>query len=290
MKKIILVGALCGSLLTTALFAPTIHHSIRDRLVNSNVLTSPMLASSGHHDDVFMQAIIDWIIEQLVNGAIGGSTQSQVGMAEKLIASAKELIQGGINFLAASIVNEAVADAKNDFTPENNMRACRVMEDAFQAEDAGLNFDIESKSSAIAMGLDNLNPNGSAADRQDQFITEVDSLYCSQGSIDRGRCTTLSPLADAHVDATAFYNIPGEGNPSTYSKEQYEASKAFIKVITGPVVPSEIPLSIEKTDAGKKFRVQHMVSSSYLSLAQQGLNRISAGRAPITGLSTLEGN
>lgn len=245
---------------------------------------------SAANSDDYMQVIVDMIIKFIINGALNGSTQGQVAVGEKIQYALQQSLQGKLNYKAANKTVEDVSQAQTDYTPSNVLRACRIMEDSTLDQNAGVNADLDAKASAMVMADEQMNPPSDKpkTQRAAEFLDKLDETYCAKEDIDLGRCKTITRLPNAHVQVTTLYNMPEEYGESSYSPEQYAAAKDFIKMLTEPVAKDVIPIALEKTDAGKQYRLRRMVNSAYMSFSTQGLTRIAGARAPGSSATSTE--
>lgn len=273
MRKLLAVLALCSVLVTGAIMAPTIQQAVSVRLMS---LRMPGLILSDSAASAFAQLIIDFITRWMIDGAFYGSTQTNIGVKEKAIVSKQETEQAEMNHQAAQDMTNVYAQAAESFTAQNEDRTCRIMRESKETQYSKLGAHMEAKALAVAEG------NHFAEGRQEtavarEVLDRHNTKYCSQESITLGRCTTLSAMPDADIQASTL--LEGEGS-ETFTPEQYEAARAFIRNATDPVPPEALPKGMENTAAGQRFLLESKSYAASMSLAQQALAKILAARAP----------
>ena len=271
MHKFFGVLFLCASLVGVIVVAPTFHNALVVRLALAKYES---MRGRGAEPNAFLQALITYIQDTLVNGALGGSAASRVTANEKNISTEQELLQAQMNGSAASTIAQAYADSHLAFNDQSIERACRLSNEEVDAQNAAVNTALESKatSAQIARAFLNGPTEGQAAH---DALALHNEKYCSQESLARGRCSTLSAMPDA--DARADTLFTGNGT-QTFSKEQYEASRQYIKMATNPVPPEASPSGLESTPAGQRLLLEKMQYAAVMSMAQQSYVKILADR------------
>lgn len=275
MRKLFIVLSLCGALIAGALVAPTVYRAAQLRLT---MWRMPGLILTEAQSQAFAQLIIDFITQMLAQGAFGGSAQTRKGEWEKFLAAAKESATAKLNQQATNAVTKAFAGAQADFTPNNVERACRISRESQETQSAALSAHIEKKSVAIAEGMEH-NSGKPEAEVAKAVLQNHNDKYCTQEGVDRQRCTTVSNTPDADVMASTL--LAGDGS-ETFTKEQYEAARAFMRTVTDPVPPENLPKGMENTPAGQRYLLERRVHSALISMSQEGFARILAARAPST--------
>lgn len=273
MRKLLLVLALCGALIAGVTIVPSTYAMVSLRWSMAQNPNAWMLASASPK---FWEVLFDWLVQELVQQAWGGATSTRVGAIEKLLAGNKELHQAAANNDAALVASATYQRATSTFTPGNLERACRIMKEETETQDAALNAKIEEKASAIQESRE-FNSGKPSAVAVKEVVDRHNTTYCSQEGINQGRCTTLSNLPDADILASTL--LQGEGS-ETYSKEQYAAAKAFSRVVTNPAPPDDVPAGIEGTSAGQRFLLERMQYAALMSMSQQTYTKILAARSP----------
>lgn len=275
MRKLFIVLSLCGALIAGALVAPSVYRAAQLRLT---MWRMPGLIMTEAQSQAFAQLIIDYITQLLAQGAFGGSAQTRKGEWEKYLASAKESVTAKLNQEAMNVVTKALADAQADFTPNNVERACRIARESQETQSAALSAHIEKKAVAIAEGQE-YNLGKPEAEVATSVIQNHNQKYCTQEGVDRQRCTTVSNTPDADILASTL--LAGDGS-ETFTKEQYEAARSFMRNVTDPVPPENLPKAMENTAAGQRYLLERRAHAAAMSMAQEGFARILAARAPST--------
>lgn len=209
--------------------------------------------------------------------AIHSSTESIVGVSEKRTAAEKELVQGDINYRAAVITQDNVLDAQEQYTSEQS-RPYQVCELAAQQKRAVVAADKAydgSKKAAAQRSFEGLYPlkPGVAIDKT---LDKYDTQYCSDADATKRGCTAVETLLQSAPVRSDILMAPAANY--TYSAKEYEAAGDFIKTILNPVKPQDVPLAVQKTDAGKAHRVAKMNAVAKTSVAAGSFEAIRANK------------
>lgn len=211
---------------------------------------------------------------------IDTATTAIVAAIEKSSAVNKELKQAELNYDAASKAGEAGAAAQDAFTkPSADLmdgavaaNACATMATATAATTAANNSAITARALTAADSRKALYTSNASGVMQ-QRLREYQTSFCSEQSRARGLCTTAvaAHMQDADTNAGSLL-APAGGR--TYSEDESKAARQFIDNVVGPIPEESLPISLEKTEAGKRYVVEQRAMSSVRSMAVFSLNTI----------------
>lgn len=275
MQRLLIVIALCAALVVGVRMAPAVQDAFLMRLAmerNPGLLLTEQSASR------FAQVIIDYIAQHVIKGAIGGAAESRIGALEKTLMGAQELRQAEMNAQAAQTATAAFGEAMNTYAPDNVVRACRIMGEEKSANNAALNAHLEKKALAMAehQATRDVSHATQVAKQQMQIHS---SRYCSAADVDAGRCASVSAMPNADISAATVFVAEGT---QTFAKDQRDAARDFMRMVTGPVPPENLPTALERSAAGQRYLLEKQSYEAAMSMAQSGYARIIAARTPGT--------
>lgn len=284
-RKYALTTGLAALMVLAVTMGPGLINSAHMRLMAAR---NPLMFTVNGVTGKFTELFTEFVTNAVINGAIGGSASARVASVEKKMMQARELVQSKINQAAANKTSEVIAQAATKFPNGAGVdRACRIAQEEAEASNAFINSSLETKALSATGAID-FNDGGSALAKSVQVLATHNDNYCSEEAFKRGRCTSISANPDADIKASSLLDPGEEGQ--TMTKEQYDAARSFIKMVTDPVPPEDLPNGLEKTPAGQRYILERKQYTASMTLAQQTYNKMlgarTAGNMTLTGDAT----
>lgn len=213
-----------------------------------------------------------------------------VSAIEKQTAAEQQLQQADLNYKAAQSIKKATADAEDKFTgassditsPNVEANACATMDTATATTAAANGAQLTARALAANDLRKQLYTSNSSAVIK-KVLDDHNTNFCSAEDAKRGRCgsggnTPVPPeMQNANLNAGSLF-APAGGQ--TYNEKETVAAKTYIDNVMGPVPMETLPVTVERTDAGKRYLVEDRAMNSVRSMASYSLNQIFSSHTP----------
>ena len=223
--------------------------------------------------DAISSSIASWF------GEMKTAKEAAVAGFEKQDAAKQQIKQAEINSEAAKDIAEAQQNATDKVAGEQ-IDACQVMQFTEKNKEAKEDSNMEARA-ATAFNASNGVGTTSASKVIAERLADAFGDYCSPESLQRGRCPggVASPknMPDADIQATSILGTQ-DGQSQTFTPEEHEAAIKYVQWSTDPVPAEQLPVTLERTDAGKKYLLEMRRRQAITSAAQFSMNKAIAAR------------
>lgn len=256
-------------------------------IVASLISVAPAPASASDVGGI-VSGVVNWFsgwFTAVLQPLMGQMTKSIQGEITKGSSVTKDAIEAAANYEVQEMVRQEVATVNESLQqPAYTCQAMGIANATRQAEEAARLDAIQGSRRDVQSLAFN-----SSTDAKIANINRRSLTYCTQDDVARGRCSTVSNMPGADMQASYIFGSP-DGKSDTYLPGQQDAVDNYIARVVSLTPPEQLHSPAwERSAQGRAYVEMQRRYTAITSMASHSLRSIASAHVPQSGLGTRSG-